>query len=55
VRDWVKGSGDDWVSMAVPSDGSYGIPEGVLFSYPCTTPGDGTYKIVQGLKIDEFS
>lgn len=55
VRDWVKGSGDEWVSMAVPSDGSYGIPEGVLFSYPCLCPGDGTYKIVEGLKIDEFS
>ena len=46
VRDWAKGSGNDWVSMAVPSDGSYGVPEGVLFSYPCTCPGDGTYKIV---------
>jgi malate dehydrogenase len=44
----------DWVSMAVPSDGSYGIPEGVVYSYPCTTAG-GTYQIVQGLDIDPFS
>jgi malate dehydrogenase len=46
VRDWVKGSGDEWVAMAVPSDGSYGIPEGVMFSYPIKCPGDGSYKIV---------
>jgi len=55
VRDWALGtSGDDWVSMAVASDGSYGIPEGVVFSYPvrCTR---GEYRIVQGLAIDEFA
>jgi malate dehydrogenase len=55
VRDWALGTnGDDWVSMAVASDGSYGIPEGVVYSYPvrCTR---GEYRIVQGLAIDEFA
>lgn len=55
LRDLMLGTPEgDWVSMAVPSDGSYGIPEGVLYSYPVTTSG-GTYQIVQGLEIDEFS
>jgi malate dehydrogenase len=55
VRDWMLGTPEgDWVSMAVPSDGSYGIPEGVIYSYPCTTVG-GRYEIVQGLEIDDFS
>lgn len=54
VRDWVLGSGDQWVTMGVPSDGSYGIPEGVVFGYPCTTAG-GKYTIVQGLEMDAFS
>jgi len=55
VRDWVFGTADgDWVSMAVQSDGSYGIPEGVIYSYPVTCK-DGSYSIVQGLPIDEFS
>ncbi|MBI2214857.1 MAG: malate dehydrogenase [Acidobacteria bacterium] len=55
IRDWVMGTPDnDWVSMAVPSDGSYGIPEGVIYSYPVTCK-EGTYSIVQGLPIDEFS
>jgi malate dehydrogenase len=53
VRDWIAGSAD-WLSMAVPADGSYGIPEGVFYSYPVTTRG-GTYSIVQGLEINEFS
>ena len=44
----------DWVSMAVPSDGSYGVPEGLISSFPCTT-SDGEYSIVQGLEIDDFS
>ena len=44
----------DWTSMAVASDGSYGIPEGVLYSYPVTT-SNGAYEIVQGLDVDEFS
>jgi malate dehydrogenase len=55
VRDWMLGTtADDWVSMGVPSDGSYGIPEGVIYSYPCTTRA-GEYEIVQGLDIDDFS
>jgi malate dehydrogenase len=55
VHDWVLGSREtDWVSMAVPSDGSYGIPEGVIYSYPVTCKG-GRYAIVQGLEIDAFS
>jgi malate dehydrogenase len=44
----------DWVSMSVPSDGSYGIDEGIITSFPCTTSG-GQYAIVQGLEINEFS
>jgi len=55
VHDWVLGTPDgDWVSMAVPSDGSYGIPEGIISSFPCTTKG-GEWSIVQGLDIDDFS
>ncbi len=55
IRTWVHGTPDgDWVSMAVPSDGSYGIPEGVIYAYPVTTRS-GDYQIVQGLSIDEFS
>ena len=55
IRDWVLGTAQgDWVSMAVPSDGSYGIEPGVIFSYPCTCR-DGDFSIVQGLEIDEFS
>jgi len=55
VRNWVHGTPDgEWVSMAVPSDGSYGIPEGVVFSYPCVCKG-GKYEIVQGLALDDFS
>jgi len=55
VHDWVLGTpADDWVSMAVPSDGSYGVPEGIISSFPCTTKG-GEWSIVQGLEIDDFS
>jgi malate dehydrogenase len=55
VRDWMHGSpAGDSLSMAVPSDGSYGIREGVIYSYPVTCKG-GEYQIVQGLSIDEFS
>jgi len=55
VRDWVRGTPEgDWVSMAIPADGSYGIPEGVVYSYPVVCRG-GDYEIVQGLAIDEFS
>jgi malate dehydrogenase len=55
VRDWVQGTpGDDWVSMAVPSDGSYGVAEGVVSSFPVRCR-DGRWEIVQGLDVDEFS
>jgi malate dehydrogenase len=55
VRDWALGTPEgDWVSMAVPSDGSYGVPEGLISSFPVTTK-DGTWSIVGGLDIDEFS
>ncbi|EFC46229.1 malate dehydrogenase [Naegleria gruberi] len=55
VHDWVLGTPEgEWVSMAIPSDGSYGIPEGVIYSFPVTCK-DGVVTIVQGLKIDDFS
>jgi malate dehydrogenase len=53
VRDWVLGT-DVWVTMGVPSDGSYGIPAGIVFGFPCECRG-GSFKIVQGLEIDEYS
>ena len=54
MRDWVMGTDDDnWVSMGVPSDGSYGIPKGIIFSFPVICKG-GDYQIVQGLGFDEF-
>ena len=55
IRNWAQGTPDgDWVSMAVPSDGSYGIEPGIIYSYPCVCK-DGEYEIVQGLDVDEFS
>jgi malate dehydrogenase len=55
MRDWVLGTADgDWVSMSVPSDGSYEVPEGLISSFPCTT-SDGTYQIVPGLQVNDFS
>ncbi len=55
ARDWLHGSAEnDWVSMAVLSDGSYGVPEGLVSSFPVTTR-DGDWEIVQGLEIDDFS
>jgi malate dehydrogenase len=55
ARDWLLGSAEgDWVSMAVLSDGSYGVPEGLISSFPVTTK-DGNWSIVQGLEIDDFS
>ena len=55
MRDWAAGSASgDWLSMAIPSDGSYGISEGLIYSYPVTI-SNGRYEIVQGLEIDEFS
>ena len=55
IRDWISGSRDgDWVTMGIPSDGSYGIAEGVIYGYPVTCRG-GSYQIVKGLEISEFS
>lgn len=55
MRDWALGTpADDWVSMAIPADGSYGIEEGVVYSYPVRCSG-GEYEIVQGLDVNEFS
>ena len=55
MRNWALGTnGDDWVSMGVPSDGSYGIAPGIIYSYPCRCK-NGDYEIVQGLEIDAFS
>ena len=45
----------DWFSTAIPSDGSYGIPEGLIFSYPLRSKGNGDYEIVQGIELNEFS
>jgi len=55
VRDWARGTPNgEWVSMAVCSDGSYGIPDGLISGFPCTT-NDGAWTIVPGLELDEFS
>jgi malate dehydrogenase len=54
VRDWVAGTDGGWVSMGVPSDGSYAVPEGLISGFPCTCAG-GEYSIVQGLDLDDFS
>ncbi len=55
MRDWILGTPEgDWVSMAVPSDGSYGVAEGIISSFPCVVK-DGKYEIVQGLELDGFS
>ena len=55
VRDWVLGTPDgDWVSMAIPSTGAYGIEQGIFAGHPCTCSGGG-YKIVEGLELDDFS
>ena len=55
MRSWALGTDEgDWVSMAVPADGSYGIDEGIIYSFPCVC-SNGDYQIVQGLEIDEFS
>jgi malate dehydrogenase len=53
MHDWVLGA-DDWRSMAIPSDGSYGVDEGLISSFPCTCSG-GSYEIVQGLELTDFS
>ncbi len=54
VRDWVMGTNGKWVTMGVPSDGSYGIPDGVMYGVPVTC-ADGKYTVIKGLQIDEFS
>jgi malate dehydrogenase len=55
VHDWVLGTADgDWVSMAIPSDGSYDVPEGIISSFPCRCSG-GRWEIVQGLDVPDFS
>jgi malate dehydrogenase len=55
VHTWVNGTAEgNWTSMGIPSDGSYGVPEGLISSFPVTTK-DGVYEIVQGLEINEFS
>ena len=55
IRDWTFGTPEsDWVSMGIPSDGSYGIPEGVLYGYPCACRS-GKYEIVKGIDLSEFS
>lgn len=54
IRDWTLGSNGQWVTMGVPSQGQYGIPEGLVFGFPVTT-SNGEYKIVEGLPMDTFS
>ncbi len=54
IHDWVLGSNGKWVTMGIPSDGSYGIPEGIIYGFPVTTE-NGEYKLVEGLDIDDFS
>ena len=54
MRDWALGSNGQWVTMGVPSNGEYGIPQDVMFGFPVTTSG-GKYKLVEGLPIDAFS
>src|SRR5690606_713513 len=54
IRDWVLGTDGKWVTMGIPSDGSYGIPKDVIYGFPVTCK-DGRYEIVQGLEIDECS
>jgi malate dehydrogenase len=54
MRDWVLGTDGRWVTMGVPSDGSYGVPEEIIYGMPCTCAG-GKYEVIKGLAIDEFS
>ncbi len=54
IRDWVLGSNGEWVTMGIPSDGSYGIPEGIIYGVPVTTE-NGRYTRIEGLEIDAFS
>lgn len=54
VHDWVNGTGSSWTSAAIPSDGSYGVPEGIISSFPVRSTG-GRWEIVQGLEVNDFS
>jgi malate dehydrogenase len=54
MHDWVLGTGDKWVTMGIPSDGSYGIPAEVIYGFPVTC-ANGEYEMVRGLEIDGFS
>ncbi len=54
MRDWVLGSNGKWVTMGIPSDGSYGIPEGIIYGFPVTTV-NGEYTMIKDLEIDAFS
>ncbi len=55
MRDWALGAGERWVTMGIPSDGAYGIPEGILYGFPVLCSGNGQYELVRDLPIDEFS
>ena len=55
MHDWFLGSNGDWVTMGVPSDGSYGVPESIVCGMPCICDGKGNYEIVKGLDFDAFS
>ena len=56
MADWFRPTAEgDFVSMAVPSDGSYGIPEGLIYSFPCRVNAQGDYEIVQGVELSEFA
>ncbi len=54
MRDWVRGTGDRIVSMALPSEGWYGIPEGLVFSFPCRVDAKGAIQVIEGLPLDDF-
>jgi malate dehydrogenase len=54
VRDWLLGTNGKWITMGIPSDGSYGIPEGTIYGFPVTCSA-GRYQLIKGLEIDEFS
>ena len=54
MHDWVLGTSGSWTSSSIMSDGSYGVPEGIISSFPCTSE-NGEWKIVQGIEIDDFS
>ena len=55
VHDWTLGADGDWVSMAIPSDGSYGVEEGIVSSFPVRVSGDGSWTIEEGLEVGDFA